>query len=214
MIAWAAPAVALAAIVAGLVAFVRLPPRSALGVLLIAIAVALAIYRMVAIAGPLALFGYALLRSGGSQPVTPSPGQTSEVRTDALSMWLDHDTGEMDGEVLNGPLEGRHLSDMPADELQELVHYLETTGDEDSLSLILAYLERRGDTAGETEGTAPQSEMSETEAYRVLGLDPGASTEEVRAAHKRLIRKVHPDLGGSSLLAAMINAAKEKLDPS
>jgi curved DNA-binding protein CbpA len=55
--------------------------------------------------------------------------------------------------------------------------------------------------------------MSEAEAYRVLGLAPGASVEEVRGAYRRLMRRVHPDLGGSSALAAMINAAKEVLDP-
>jgi curved DNA-binding protein CbpA len=55
--------------------------------------------------------------------------------------------------------------------------------------------------------------MTEAEAYRVLGLPQGASIEEVRAAYRRLIRRVHPDLGGSSALAAMLNAAKELLDP-
>ena len=55
--------------------------------------------------------------------------------------------------------------------------------------------------------------MTEAEAYRILGLAPGASVEEVRAAYSRLIRRVHPDLGGSSTLAALINAAKELLDP-
>ena len=52
----------------------------------------------------------------------------------------------------------------------------------------------------------------EAEAYRVLGLAPGASREAVRAAHSRLIRRVHPDLGGSGTLAALINAARDLLD--
>jgi curved DNA-binding protein CbpA len=56
--------------------------------------------------------------------------------------------------------------------------------------------------------------MTEAEAYRVLGLAPGASLEEVREAYRRLMKRVHPDLGGSSALAAMLNAAKEILDPS
>jgi curved DNA-binding protein CbpA len=55
--------------------------------------------------------------------------------------------------------------------------------------------------------------MSEEDAYRMLGLEPGASLEEVRAAYRRLIRKVHPDLGGSPALAALLNAAKKRLDP-
>ena len=48
---------------------------------------------------------------------------------------------------------------------------------------------------------------------QVLGLAPGASVEDVRAAYRRLIRRVHPDLGGTSALAALLNAAKERLDP-
>ena len=55
--------------------------------------------------------------------------------------------------------------------------------------------------------------MTEAEADRVLGLAPGASIEEVRAAYRRLMKRVHPDLGGSGALAAMLNAAKEVLRP-
>ena len=55
--------------------------------------------------------------------------------------------------------------------------------------------------------------MTEAEAYRILGLDPGASLDEVRAAYRRLMKRVHPDLGGSDALAAMLNAAKQLLDP-
>lgn len=215
MIAWAAPAVALAAILTGLVAFQRLPPRPALGVLLLAIAVVLAVFRVFAVAGPLAFLGFALIQQGLSQKATPSPGKVSEVRTDALAMSLDHDSGEMDGEVLSGPLSGARLSDLGSDDLRDFLAWLEAEGDDTSLSLLLAFLERHG-------GAGPQSppshdsagdEMSEAEAYRTLGLDPGASVEEVREAHRRLIRKVHPDLGGSTVLASMINSAKQKLDP-
>lgn len=215
MIAWAAPAVAMAAILAGLFAFQRLPPRPALGVLILAIAVVLAVYRMIAIAGPLALFGFALLQQGLRQKSTPSPGKVSEVQTDALAMSLDHDTGDMDGEVLSGPFSGARLSDLGSDDLQNFLAWLEAEGDENSVSLLLAYLDRHGG-GGQRSGSGgavAQGEMSEAEAYRTLGLEPGASVEEVREAHKRLIRKVHPDLGGSSVLASMINAAKEKLDP-
>jgi curved DNA-binding protein CbpA len=56
--------------------------------------------------------------------------------------------------------------------------------------------------------------MTEAEALRILGLEPGASRDDIRAAYHRLMRRVHPDLGGSDELAAMINAAKERLDPS
>ena len=55
--------------------------------------------------------------------------------------------------------------------------------------------------------------MTVAEAYRVLGLAPGASVEEVRAAYRRLMRRVHPDLGGSGGLAALLNEARRVLDP-
>ncbi len=53
--------------------------------------------------------------------------------------------------------------------------------------------------------------MSVEEAYEVLGLEPGASDEDIREAHHRLMRMVHPDLGGSDYLATKINRARDVL---
>ncbi len=53
--------------------------------------------------------------------------------------------------------------------------------------------------------------MSRDEAYQVLGLAPGASAEDIRAAHRRLIRTAHPDAGGSDWLAVRINQARDVL---
>jgi hypothetical protein len=53
--------------------------------------------------------------------------------------------------------------------------------------------------------------MSRDEALRVLGLPVSASAEDIRAAHKRLLKDFHPDKGGSDYLAAQINEAKETL---
>jgi DnaJ-domain-containing protein 1 len=129
----------------------------------------------------------------------------------------------MDGEVLTGRFAGSALSELSEAALQALAEELEA--DPDSLGLLLAYLDRRRGAAGEAgggsgarqgEGAAPPTaggEMSPAEALRVLGLGPGASLEEIRAAHRRLMKRVHPDLGGSDALAAMINAAKARLDP-
>jgi len=53
--------------------------------------------------------------------------------------------------------------------------------------------------------------MSTQEAYQVLGLPPGATEADIRAAHHRLMRTAHPDAGGSDWLAARINMARDVL---
>jgi hypothetical protein len=53
--------------------------------------------------------------------------------------------------------------------------------------------------------------MSREEAYAVLGLKPGATAEEIRAAHRRLMRAAHPDSGGSDWVASRVNQARDVL---
>jgi len=57
----------------------------------------------------------------------------------------------------------------------------------------------------------PAARMSETEARRILGVEPGASTQEIKAAYTRLMHAVHPDKGGTAGLAAQLNAARDRL---
>lgn len=203
---------ALLAFAAVVIMRLRLSPQQQLAAVMLAAAAGLAFARQFALALPIAAFGYGLWRRAAAT-ASPRRDTSSAVESPALRMTLDHATGVMDGEVTAGTRQGARLSELSTAELQAMVAEFEAAGDEESLALLLAYLDRRGMAAGPSSPPPGQPPMTEAEAYRVLGLAPGASLEEVRAAYRRLMRRVHPDLGGSSALAAMLNAAKEILDP-
>lgn len=148
----------------------------------------------------------------------PSPGQSSDVETTYLRMSLDHDSGELEGTVLEGPFRGRLLEELSLEELLALLRDCRVN-DAQSAELLESYLDRvhgvewRGGDAGsqpggEASGGGP---MSVDEAYEILGVSRGANADEIRDAHRRLMLKIHPDQGGSTYLAAKINQAKELL---
>lgn len=141
-----------------------------------------------------------------------SSGQRSDLKTRYLRMELDHDSGELDGEVIEGSFAGRRLSGLS---LSELVELLQTCWAEDgqSAQVLEAYLDRtHGDwRQGAAKGKAGSGTMSRDEALQILGLDDGASDADIKDAHHRLIAGHHPDRGGSTYLAAKINQAKDVL---
>jgi hypothetical protein len=143
-------------------------------------------------------------------------GKTSSIRTRFLEMTLDHDSGDMDGRVLDGPHGGRLLSSLELRELLDLhQHYRREDGQ--SAALLEAYLDRtRGEEwreASPADGEPPggAAPMNRDEALAILGLDAAAGEDAVRDAHRRLIQRLHPDRGGSDYLAAKINEAKRIL---
>ena len=142
----------------------------------------------------------------------PTPGQTSEVETAFLRMQLDHDTGEMDGTVLQGRFEGAGLRRLGLSELLELMN--ECRSDRQSVAVLSAYLDRFHEGWRERQDRAPgpsSDGMNEDEARAVLGVGPDATREEIVQAHRRLMQRLHPDRGGSDYLAAKLNAAKDLL---
>jgi hypothetical protein len=148
-----------------------------------------------------------------------SRGAVSRVRSAMIEMELDHDTGAMNGTVLAGSLAGRSLNELAEEPLLRLYEEC-ARADADGVRLLEAYLDRRfpgwredgNRDAHAGAGARPQTgAMTEQEAYQVLGLEPGASADDVRRAHRTLMKKLHPDQGGSTYLAARVNQAKEIL---
>lgn len=153
--------------------------------------------------------------TGSSASREKARDKTSSVTTDFLHMSLNHGSGEMHGRVLAGRFQGRELHSLNLNELQAL--WRECQQDPQSVSVLEAYLDRHhGDwrdtlSQQDTSADARHGISSVQEAYEILGLQPGASEADIKAAHRRLIQRLHPDQGGSSYLAARINWAKDTL---
>jgi DnaJ domain len=176
-----------------------------------------------AVAVPLGMVGLSLLGwlpfgpAGLFQRTQKSPGQASRVRTAAVEMELDHDTGVMRGRMLAGQYEGMMLDALDIKKLVGLLADL----DEESRALLMAYLDRRQPTwrddmqadtaAGHVNSSWDSGKMTDEEAYQILGVQPGASADEIGHAHRALMKKLHPDQGGSTYLAARVNQAKDVL---
>jgi hypothetical protein len=160
-----------------------------------------------------ALIARAMRRRPSGGFSTPGAGQRTEVRTAFLQAWIDHGSGDVGGTILAGRFAGRTLDGLSDGELLEF--HEECSGDADSRRVLESYLDRRlgadWRSAGQPPPRGPRSDMTREEALAVLGLAEGASEEEIKAAHRRLIQRMHPDVGGSADLAARINRAKDVL---
>lgn len=195
------------------------------GVLVIALGGFMMMRGLAIIGLPVMAAGWAMMRGGFNlsglfaNRTQQTQGQQSRVRSAMLDMNLDHDSGSMDGTVLHGQFEGMRLSNLPLEKLRLLLEELQASGDGQSIALLEAYLDRmHSDWAGADHkrssgqsGTGVNAALSRDDAYEILGLSPGATTREIKAAHRTLMQKLHPDHGGSTYLAAKINEAKDFL---
>ena len=223
--------VVLALVLWALNAFTKVNPQTAAVVLktggglgALAVAGVLGVRGRLDIAIPLGLTGLGLLGwlpwsiPGIAARTQKRGGQMSRVRSAFVEMELDHDTGAMRGRVLAGRHEGAMLDAL---DVATLTGFLSEI-DEESRALLMAYLDRReprwrehaqADAATSTHGRvwSGGGKMTEEEAYQILGVQPGASAEDIGRAHRALMKKLHPDQGGSTYLAARVNEAKEVL---
>jgi hypothetical protein len=191
------------------------------GLLALGFAVFLGLRGEVGIAIPLGAVGLGLLGwmpfgpAGFSARTQKSSGKISRVSSAFFEMELDHDSGEMRGRIIAGPHQGAGLGTLDVKTLAGMLNEI----DDESRALLAAYLDRRdarwsehaqGDAAA-GRPAASSGKMAEQEAYQILGLESGASTDDIARAHRTLMKKFHPDQGGSTYLAARINEAKEVL---
>lgn len=126
-------------------------------------------------------------------------------------MTLHHASGHIDGEIKQGAHKGHFLSEL---DVPKLVGLLGEIRDYDSQRLLEAYLDHHHPewrSNGKREPAAAGQNMTRSEALSALGLNEGATHDEIVAAHRRLIQKLHPDRGGSTYLAALLNRAKDAL---
>ncbi len=148
------------------------------------------------------------------QSAGSASGSRSAVEARFLRMWLDHGSGAIDGEVLEGTWRGQRLSELQREQLVRLYRDYRAA-DPESAALLQSYLDRvHGPgwrAATDPGGVATPGAMTSEEACQILGLSPGPDRDQVIEAHRRLIQKLHPDRGGSDYLAAKINQAKDVL---
>lgn len=166
---------------------------------------------LVAPAAMRALRGFRAARTF-SRGGAASPGQASDVETSHIAMGLDHDSGRMFGRVKAGRFEGADLAELDLPRLLDLMAEL-AARDPEGVPLLEAWLDRAHPDWREATppGPPPAGPMTRAEALEVLGLAAGASAEDIRAAHRRLMRAAHPDRGGSDWLAARLNEARDVL---
>ncbi len=150
-----------------------------------------------------------------------SSGQQSEICTRWLKMTLDHDSGAMQGEIIGGSYRGRTLQQLSIPELADFYQQCRAQ-DTEAVRLLDAWIQRhhpdewqqwqqQQQNRQRSGGADNSDELSLEDAWEILGLQPGASREEILKAHKRMMVRVHPDKGGSNYLASKINRARDLL---
>ena len=154
----------------------------------------------------------------------PRSGQSSRISTRFLRMELDHDSGEMTGEVTDGQFAGHRLDQLNLGQLIEL--WRECAAEDEQSRLVLEnYLDRGHPDWRSVAGAGPREEsasarsdspwtttgMSADEACEILGVARDATPNDIEKAYRRVMKSAHPDHGGSDWMAAKVNQAKEVL---
>ncbi len=149
--------------------------------------------------------------------------QPFTIRTDTLEMRSEPGGTLPDGKILAGEFNGHSLSQLSLDNLRNLFAYCQTH-DHRAALVLETYLHQRFGSqwhhpAAERSHYGPfhsaarhSRDITHSEACQILGLDPRASKDDIIAAHRRLIRQLHPDYKkGDTQSAARVNRARDVL---
>lgn len=150
------------------------------------------------------------------------------LRTQFLRVILDTDAAILDGDIIRGKFKGRRLSELSSGQLEAIME--EAASDLDSVAILRRVLMKSGagrdqaedlgrdrakrrhrDTDGSSGPRPRAGAMEVAEACRVLGVSPDVDKAGILAAHRRLMKLVHPDKGGSDYFAAKLNEARDVL---
>lgn len=221
--------IALLALVAIYQSLGRLQPRTRMrwlrqgaAGLAVLISVGLLLARRIDVAIFFAAAAYSIYRTGrlgrfSFESKDADESSISKVRSHYFDMVLDHSTSTVAGRARVGQFAGTDLMDLGEMETRALID--EIAWDPNSVSLLESWLDanRSGwreyfeQTAHQAAGASSASSDPVADAYAVLGLAAGASEADIVSAHRKLMKGVHPDMGGSSYLAAKINEARDLL---
>jgi hypothetical protein len=126
----------------------------------------------------------------------------------SVEIWTDSQ-GETRGRVKRGPCRGMRLDEMSREECEAQNTYCREHDYPAALALE-AYIRLRFSQA-KRNATRVDGAMSRAQALAELGLSEAASEKEINAAYRALIKRHHPDRGGSTARAARLNQAKDLL---
>ena len=178
-------------------------------------------------AAALAAFGFGLLGSRALGPGSILGFASSQFssprarlfRSQTIELKIDRFTNAAQGRVLSGSYAGAALSELSESQCLEILAACRSE-DAYGVQLLEAYLDRslprwratgEGDRDASGFGRSRSRSMTEEYAYEMLGLAKGATREDITRAHRTLMKKVHPDHGGTTSLAALLNEAKDVL---
>jgi hypothetical protein len=142
-------------------------------------------------------------------PRTEAPRPRAQVEP-SVETWTDAQ-GDTQGRVLRGPCRGRRLDELSREECDAQAAYCREHDPAAAVALE-SYVRFRFGQRRRYEAPRPEGGMTRAAAFAELGLGEGASDAQIHAAWRAMMKKHHPDHGGSHARAARINQAKAVLE--